>query len=185
MIKKFYEFILEYNSGNVSLVNSQNFNDYKNLLVLTKDLGEEFIGDIKNYCGLEESKYPNHPLPDSDDWKVFVIKYEEIICGVIGFYRLDNSNEYWIAWFGILKEYRSKNIGSKSLNELIKIIKSENINSSLYVYVEDDNYPAISFYKKNGMKIVSSVDDFCISRGYNKEDYFTTSSEDIVMVKKL
>lgn len=170
----------------VVLVNTQNFEEFNPILSLEKDLGSEFVADMKSYCLLTKVNYDSDIPPNSDDWKVFLIKYNNKTCGVIGFYRIRDNNEYWIAWFGIIEEFRNKGIGTKSVKELLKVIKKENSNANnLYVYVEDDNNLAIKFYSRIGMKILSTVDDFCFSNGLKKEDYFTTSTNDLVMYTKI
>ena len=170
----------------VVLANTQDIEEFKPILSLEEDLGHEFLADMKSYCLLTKVNYDSDISPNSDDWKVFLIKYNNTTCGVIGYYRIRNNNEYWIAWFGIIEEFRNKGIGSKSVEELLKTIKTiNNKASSLYVYVEDDNDLAIKFYTRNGMKILSTVDDFCINNGLKKEDYFTTSTNDLVMFTKI
>ena len=185
MIKKFEEF----NLSSIKLINSENFDDYHPILSLEKDLGDGYIDDIKNYCGLIPSHYEGHPPPNSDNWKIFLIKKDNTTIGITGFYKLGmspkNPNEYWLGWFGILHEYRGSVVSKEATDALIEIIKNENPKfKKLMVYLEQDNYRAKRFYEKIGFKYLSTVDEFCENSNIKKEDYFVIDTIDIVMYKK-
>jgi ribosomal protein S18 acetylase RimI-like enzyme len=69
------------------------------------------------------------------------------------------------------KQYRSKGIGSKLLNEIYKQCKS------ITLYVHKDNEKGIDFYKKNNFIIEKEIDNY-----YN--NYFTSGTNNAYFMKK-
>ena len=168
----------------IIIENSQVYSDYENLFVFQKQFGNDYIESIKKYCLLSNVK--NDIFPNSMNWKMYIIKYCNNTCGIIGFYKFSD-NEYWIGWFGILEEFRNKGIGSFVLNKLIDIIKEENYEANkLLLYTECDNLLAHKFYKKNGMDYLSTVDEYCLDNNLKKEKYFSLMTiGDIIIYKNI
>ena len=183
-LKIFEDFV-----DDVELINTHNFIDFKPLMVLKNEFGQEFIDDMKFYCReTSNTNISDHAEPGSD-WRVFIIKSNNKTVGVNGFYRIkdsNNPNEYWLAWFGILPEYRGTGVAKKSIEKLIEIIKLENSNfNSLMVYTEDDNIRAQKFYHKLEFEYLSSVDEYCEKNNIQKDKYFVMEDNDIVMSRKV
>ena len=158
MIKKFEEF----NLSSIKLINSENFDDYHPILSLEKDLGDGYIDDIKNYCGLIPSHYEGHPPPNSDNWKIFLIKKDNTTIGITGFYKLGmspkNPNEYWLGWFGILPEYRGSGVSKEATDALIEIIKNENGSNNKNERVKE-YFNGIDLYDDKGKTVM--IKDCC------------------------
>jgi len=82
---------------------------------------------------------------------------------LIGFVIVSDKNEFkdqeiHIHRFGIAEEYQFRGYGKKLLEELIHICLSENFNS-ITLNVNENNYSAINFYKKNHFKKVGKISD--------------------------
>jgi GNAT superfamily N-acetyltransferase len=106
--------------------------------------------------------------------------------GVAGLYSMDENskNGLWIGWFAILKEYRNKGWGTKTLKELEKQAKKEGARY-LNVYVESKSR-AEKFYTKNGYKFAGRVDDLvqAYPHKYRYGDEFD-DPKDSILQKKL
>ena len=89
----------------------------------------------------------------SDKVKTYILKKNE---NLVGFFELVshlNIKEVEIAYFGILKEYQNKKIGSFLLSEAIKICFADNINRVWLHTCSLDHKNALKNYLNRGMKI--------------------------------
>lgn len=94
--------------------------------------------------------------------KVYVcVDYEEVI-GVIG-YSLDyyETNNYWLGWFYIHKEYKGKGYGKKLLEYIIKKLKSKGVRK-LFVNTSSNKFyrRALKMYLKYGFKKEAVIRDY-------------------------
>lgn len=72
------------------------------------------------------------------------------VVGTIGYYKSAESNYCWMNWFGILKEYRNKGYGKKTLEEFEKYIKNKGV-KTIYLYTgKEINKEAVKLYRKCG-----------------------------------
>lgn len=65
------------------------------------------------------------------------------------------------------KKYRQKGLGKRLLDHSIAEMELNGI-SSIYLYVDKENLPAINLYKSKGFKIVEKLNDIC---GKGRECY--------------
>ena len=81
--------------------------------------------------------------------KYFLAKINNDFVGITGLYYYD-SNDAWLAWFGILEEYRNKGLGKILLRTTCELAASMNFkNMRIYTdYVE--LHDACLLYEKNG-----------------------------------
>ena len=89
----------------------------------------------------------------SDKVKTYILKKNE---DLVGFFELISHldiKEIEIAYFGILKEYQNKKIGSFMLSEAIKICFVEDINRVWLHTCSLDHKNALKNYLNRGMKI--------------------------------
>ena len=89
----------------------------------------------------------------SDKVKTYILKKNE---DLVGFFELVSHldiKEIEIAYFGILKEYQNKKIGSFMLSEAIKICFVEDINRVWLHTCSLDHKNALKNYLNRGMKI--------------------------------
>lgn len=70
------------------------------------------------------------------------------VIGVIGYYKsIDSPNEYWLGWFGFLKEYQRQGYGTEALNHLLQtliVLKADGLR--LYM-PKDKNLEAVNFFR--------------------------------------
>ena len=89
-----------------------------------------------------------------------IVYLDDIPIGVTGIY---SYNEYpddaWLGWFGILKEYRRKGYGRRTLNKTIDLAKEKGY-KNFRVYTDEYAKEAHNLYKSIGM----------ISEPYDRED---------------
>ncbi|VWL85350.1 GNAT family N-acetyltransferase [Oceanivirga miroungae] len=86
-----------------------------------------------------------------DEFIAFYIKYNNEVVGIINTWNLGEC--IYVEHFVIEKEYRNKSLGSKSL-ELLKNTFNKNIILEVNVENTDVDKKRITFYKKNGFKIL-------------------------------
>ena len=85
--------------------------------------------------------------------KTFVIKVNNELAGYFEQIFNNEKNEYEIAYFGILKEFRSKNYGGYLLSYAIKNCFKKNINRVWVHTCSLDHKNAINNYLSRGMKV--------------------------------
>ncbi len=88
--------------------------------------------------------------------KTYVLKCND---DLVGFFELifhSNKNETEIAYFGVLKEYQNKRLGSYLLSEAIKKSFNQNVNRVWVHTCSLDHKNALKNYKSRGMKIFKS-----------------------------
>lgn len=112
----------------------------------------------------------NHP--DVIIWIAYDANHESL--GFIGYFTKNNS--YEITTLYVLSEYHGRGIGTELMKRSLQAILSFNINANFYLWVLEDNAPAIHFYKKFG---------FVCNGEKSEEDYKDTQIVDIKMIKKM
>lgn len=84
-----------------------------------------------------------------DHVKYYLAKVDDNYIGITGIYYYDSDNA-WLGWFGILKEFRNKGLGRELLRNTVSKAKSMNFkNMRLYTDFVD-NHDAINLYEKEG-----------------------------------
>lgn len=79
----------------------------------------------------------------------FVIYYKDKPIGVIGYsLDIDDKDTVWLSWFGLLKEYRRRGLGTKALNFLCEMLKNKGYKILRLFTYEVWNSEAQEFYKK-------------------------------------
>ena len=84
-----------------------------------------------------------------DHVKYYLAKVDDNYIGITGIYYYDSDNA-WLGWFGILKEFRNKGLGRELLRNTVSKAKSMNFkNMRLYTDFVD-NKDAIKLYEEEG-----------------------------------
>jgi len=101
-----------------------------------------------------ENKWINYV--SSDNVKTYILKNKNDLVGFFELIFYKQKKEIEIAYFGILKEYQNKKLGSYLLSEAIKISFSMRI-SRIWVHTCSlDHENALNNYLSRGMKIFKS-----------------------------
>jgi len=85
--------------------------------------------------------------------KTYILKYKNDFAGFFELIFHIQNNEVEIAYFGLLKEYQNKKLGSYLLSEAIKKSFTNNINRVWVHTCSLDHKNALNNYKDRGMKI--------------------------------
>lgn len=143
----------------IKLVQSDNIHDYRSVLEgLTDVFNYDHYHAILAWCRIIDLEMRG---PDAAFWQIWLIQDVESdkTIGICGLYSLDDSTEeLWLGWFGILKEYRNGGIGQRAL-ELMEAVAILEGCKSLWVYVGKDGKP-LPFYFRNGFEYVCRVKTF-------------------------
>ena len=84
-----------------------------------------------------------------DNVNYYLAKVNNEYVGITGIYYYDLDNA-WLAWFGIIDEYRNKGLGKKLLRKTLEIAASMNFKSMRLYTSFLDNQDAIKMYEKEG-----------------------------------
>lgn len=135
-------------------------------------LPASYINDKNNLCNKTKmwQELINHP--DVIIWIAYDANHKSL--GFIGYFTKNNS--YEITTLYVLSEYHGRGIGTELMKRSLQAILSFNINANFYLWVLEDNAPAIHFYKKFG---------FVCNGEKSEEDYKDTQIVDIKMIKKM
>ena len=87
------------------------------------------------------------------DVKTYIFKYKNDLAGFFELIFHNEKNEVEIAYFGILKEYQNKKLGSYLLSEAIKKSFIKNINRVWVHTCSLDHKNALNNYIGRGMKV--------------------------------
>ena len=107
---------------------------------------------------------------------VYVAVLNNKIIGITGYsidrYETDN---YWLSWFYIHKQYSRKGYGKQLIDFIIRELKKKRIKR---LFVNTSSYPfyegALHFYLKCGFKIEATI-----------KDYYWKDVDQIILSKKL
>ena len=83
----------------------------------------------------------------------YILRKEEDVCGYFELIFHKDKNEFEIAYFGLLKEYHNKKLGSYLLSFAIKKCFEKNINRVWVHTCSLDHANALNNYLSRGMKI--------------------------------
>jgi ribosomal protein S18 acetylase RimI-like enzyme len=101
-----------------------------------------------------ENKWINYV--SSENVKTYILKNKNDLVGFFELIFYKQKKEIEIAYFGILKEYQNKKLGSYLLSEAIKLSFSMNV-SRIWVHTCSlDHKNALNNYLSRGMKIFKS-----------------------------
>tara|TARA_A100001037_G_scaffold95209_1_gene86649 strand:+ start:12 stop:515 length:504 start_codon:yes stop_codon:yes gene_type:complete len=89
----------------------------------------------------------------SENVKTFVFKFKDDLAGFFELILHQEKNEIEIAYFGILKEYQNKKLGSYLLSEAIKKSFENKVNRVWVHTCSLDHKNALNNYISRGMKI--------------------------------
>ena len=159
---------------------SRRIEDYKPILEgLIDDFGYVYYHAILCWCQIISDKDNQNCF-----WRVYLIDSDGATVGICGLYSQypNNNDELWLGWFGILKEYRRKGIGTTVLSLLQQhaiLIGAKRIMS----YV-DKSGEALPFYIKNGFQTIGSVKEYLSKHPNLSMDRFE-DPEDFVICKEI
>lgn len=143
----------------LKLFQSTDINDYKFVLEgLVEDFGFVYYHAVLAWCNIISGR-------DNKYWQVWLISFDGRTIGTCGLYSLfeNRTDELWLAWFGIIKEYRNKGIGTNVLDFLEK--EAQKVGCKILRSYVDENGKPLEFYKRNGFNINGRVQDYINSVG--------------------
>jgi GNAT superfamily N-acetyltransferase len=155
----------------MEIIQSTSIHDYSPLMDgLYDDFGSNFFMTLLRWCeitniGRRRGKGTNV------FWEVWIIKEDNVTVGICGLYSLfpNDTETLWLGWFGVLPQYRCRDIGGKVLIWLKEEAKKRGA-KALMSYVDEDGKP-LAFYKRYGFKVVGNVGDYIIEHRLEIEDF--------------
>ena len=102
------------------------------------------FGDFEKgmFIKIQERTFNMYPIID---YALIIVDNKPV--GMLGYYSVDNNN-YWLGWFGILKEFRNLGYGEQALRKFEKFIMDKGAKTiRLYTGLEV-NKSAVKLYKK-------------------------------------
>jgi ribosomal protein S18 acetylase RimI-like enzyme len=89
----------------------------------------------------------------------------------MGLYQMVNSspNIVWVGWFGLRPKYRQQGLGTLMINALKKYALQFGF-KQLWVFTNNNNFIAISFYEKAGFIKLGSAEEICPDQTYKLSD---------------
>ena len=176
-----HNYIFESNKTSLKIFQSTNIKNYKPILEgLLEDFGYTYWNAILTWCDIID----DDPRCKNKYWQVWLVEYERNVIGICGLFshKDDNNEELWLGWFGIVPALRNKHLGEEILGWMeteAKRLGSKRILS----YVDEDGKP-LSFYYRNGYKLLGSVKEYLANnRAASKEDF--ESLNDHVIAKEI
>lgn len=127
------------------------FDNYKLAIDVQRKIFPHEDGTLNILASLDRNLFINITklyYPD-DNVKYYLAYEDDEIRGITGLYYFDNL-ESWIAWFGILPQFRGMGYGKKVLEETLELAKSEGFKFMRLYTDKEDNKDAIKLYEKMG-----------------------------------
>ena len=162
MTKEVKRSYLEINSLNELIESLKPSQDYSLDLLEPTDfqLNKFFYKNIgQNHMWVDRLIWTENQWIDyvsSKDVKTYIFKYKSDFAGFFELIFHIQDNEVEIAYFGLLKEYQNKKLGSYLLSEAIKKSFTQNINRVWVHTCSLDHKNALKNYIARGMKIFKS-----------------------------
>lgn len=128
------------------------FNNYKEAIRIQNIIFPHENGTLNILASLDRDLFmekTNLFYPD-DNVKYYLGLLKDEIVGITGVYRVDNDEEAWLAWFGILPTLRNHGYAKQLLEETINLVKKNGC-KVLRLYTDKvANAEAIKLYEKLG-----------------------------------
>lgn len=144
---------------------------------LLPEFGPIFCQTVLEWCDIIPCERNNY-------WLWFLVYVNDKPVGCCGLYSLNRSvDELWLAWFGLIPEYRNHGIGSKCLDYLEKISKTLGC-KVLRSYVDKEGKP-LEFYRRNGFNVNGTVKEFLEKNKLQQIDGDNFEDPDDFIIEKI
>jgi GNAT superfamily N-acetyltransferase len=126
-------------------------NNYKDAIAVQRKIFPNENGTLNILASLDREMFMEKTgiYYVDDHVKYYLAKVNNEYVGITGIYYYDLDNA-WLAWFGIIDEYRNKGLGKKLLRKTLEIAASMNFKSMRLYTSFLDNQDAIKMYEKEG-----------------------------------
>lgn len=126
-------------------------NNYKDAIAVQRKIFPNENGTLNILASLDREIFMEKTgiYYVDDHVKYYLAKVNNEYVGITGIYYYDLDNA-WLAWFGIIDEYRNKGLGKKLLRKTLEIAASMNFKSMRLYTSFLDNQNAIKMYEKEG-----------------------------------
>lgn len=156
--------INETTANNFKIIQTKDITEF---IPLLKELefGDKFSLAMLKWCGIgkwdESLKL----------WEVYLAKLNTETIGVMGLYQCIDSppGMVWVGWFGLRPNFRKQGWG-KIMMETLKDYALSFGFKELWVFTNDDNLPAISFYEKLEFINLGAASKICPGKTHTLSD---------------
>lgn len=133
------------------IIKPVDFNNYKVAIKIQNEIFPHENGTLNILASLDRNLFIKETgiLYDNDSVRYYIAYINNEQIGITGIYHYQE-DEAWLAWFGILPQYRNKGYGKKLLEETIKIAKEQKYNTFRLYTDRIENAKAIKLYEKLG-----------------------------------
>ena len=140
-------------------INRNNYNNLKQLNNMTLPVRYQDGFYIRIYHGVRFGRFAY---------------YNDIIVGAISwkYDTYDGVNSIYLMTISVLDEYRRYNIGSKLLQEMIRIHRDVKEVAYVNLHVQISNTVALKFYEKNNFEKVKLVENYYTGTEINPKDAY-------------
>lgn len=127
------------------------FNNYEEAIKIQNEIFPYEDGTINILASLDRELFMEKTkiFYEDDNVKYYIAYINNEAVGITGIYHYQE-DEAWLAWFGILPQYRHKGYGEKLLEETIKIVKEQGYKTFRLYTDKVENAKAIKLYEKLG-----------------------------------
>lgn len=129
------------------------FNNFKTAIEIQKNIFPNEDGTINILASLDRNLFIEKTGINyiDDHVKYYLAKKISKYVGITGLYNYnDDAENAWIAWYGILPEYRNKGLGDELLKTTISLAREKGF-KYIRLYADIlENTEAIKLYEKNG-----------------------------------
>nr|MBP3258416.1 GNAT family N-acetyltransferase [Bacilli bacterium] len=126
-------------------------NNYKKAIEIQRMIFPKEDGALNILASLDRDLFIEKTGLDyvDDHVKYYLAKVDDNYIGITGIYYYDSDNA-WLAWFGILKEFRNNGLGRQLLRNTVSKVKTMNF-KTMRLYTDFiDNKDAIKLYEEEG-----------------------------------
>lgn len=127
------------------------FNNYEEAIKIQNEIFPHEDGTINILASLDRELFMKKTeiFYEDDNVKYYLAYINNESIGITGIYHYQK-DEAWLAWFGILPQYRHKGYGKKLLEETIKIAKEQGYRTFRLYTDKIENAKAVKLYEKLG-----------------------------------
>lgn len=127
------------------------FNNYEEAIKIQNEIFPHEDGTINILASLDRDLFMKETgiFYEDDNVKYYIAYINNESLGITGIYHYQE-DEAWLAWFGILPQYRHKGYGEQLLEETIKIVKEQGYKTFRLYTDKVENAKAIKLYEKLG-----------------------------------
>lgn len=168
------------NPKTMNIYQTKNIKDYKLILEgLIGDWGLIYWHAILIWCNIIDD------IPENKNkyWQLWVAELDNKNIGICGLFshKEKYTEELWLGWFGLIPEYRNKNLGDEMLSFLEN--KARNLGCKTILSYVDKKGKPLNFYYRNGYQKICTVKEYLKENGKHLKNNFEDVNDHVISKK--